>query len=92
MLRKLWNYLWINIKNINLGIITSRNLINKFKFTRKWSKKVNWVRENDWIYVKLKIRNLIIESTFYRKCWINKIIELKFIRKGWNNFIIKCFN
>ena len=61
MLRKWWIYTKMNI--INYWKITSRNLINKCKSTRKWLKKVNWVRENDWINLKLKIRNIIIELT-----------------------------
>ena len=46
-------YTRIKLININLRKQNSRNIINQFKFARKWSIKKNWVREKEYRNIKL---------------------------------------
>ena len=60
-------YTRIKLININLRKQNSRNIINQFKFARKWSIKKNWVREKEYRNIKLNERNIIIKSRLLRK-------------------------
>ena len=55
-------YTKIKLININFREQNFRNIINKFKLARRWSKKLNGVRKNEYSNIKLKEINIIIKS------------------------------